>query len=58
MNLATVIVLLVVLAMVVLAIHTLRSGKGKCSCGSDGKNKEKCSVASNKRQFGGYANPV
>ena len=47
MNLATVIVLLVVAAMVALAIHTLRSGKGKCSCGSDGKNKGNCSGCAN-----------
>ena len=33
MNLATVIVLLVVLALVVLAIYNLHNGKGSCSCG-------------------------
>ena len=32
MNLATIIVLLIVLGMVVLAIYGLHSGKGKCSC--------------------------
>jgi hypothetical protein len=32
MNLATVIVLLVVLAFVVLAVVALRKGKNKCSC--------------------------
>ena len=37
MNLATVIVLLVVLALVALAIWTLRRGKGSCSCGADMK---------------------
>ncbi len=41
MNLATVIVLLIVLAMVVAAIHFLRMGKGKCSCGE--KKKSGCS---------------
>ena len=34
MNLATIIVLLVVLGLVVLAIWTLRGGKGRCSCSS------------------------
>ena len=33
MNLASVIVLLVVLAMVVLAIRAMRMGKSQCSCG-------------------------
>jgi len=33
MNLATGIVLLVVLTLVVLAVKALRSGKGSCSCG-------------------------
>ena len=45
MNLPTVIVLLVVLAMVVVAIRMMRTGKGSCSCGSTGKrteNKGKC----------------
>ncbi len=37
MNLATVIVLLVVLALVIVAIRTLRMGKGDCSCGESGK---------------------
>jgi hypothetical protein len=32
MNLPTVIVLLVVLTLVMVAIRTLRIGKGKCSC--------------------------
>lgn len=35
MNLATVIVLLVVLGLVALAITTLRKGKGSCSCCDD-----------------------
>lgn len=35
MNFPTVIVLLIVLALVALAIKTLRSGKGRCSCGGD-----------------------
>lgn len=38
MNLATIIVLLVVLALVVVVINTLRKGKGNCSCGEYGKN--------------------
>jgi hypothetical protein len=38
MNLPTAIVLLVVLAMVVAAIHFLRMGKGKCSCGENKKS--------------------
>ena len=45
MNLPTIIVLLVVLAMVIVAIRFLRSGKGNCSCGDDGKkavNHSKC----------------
>ncbi|MBR0177072.1 MAG: hypothetical protein IJQ11_06575 [Bacteroidales bacterium] len=37
MNLATAIVLLIVLGMVVWAIHSLRSGEGRCSCGESGK---------------------
>jgi hypothetical protein len=37
MNLPTAIVLLVVLAMVVVAIHFLRKGKGSCLCGENGK---------------------
>ena len=39
MNLATVIVLLMVLALVVLAIVALRRGKSGCSC-CDGKDKK------------------
>ena len=45
MNLPTVIVLLVVLAMVIAAIRIMRMRKGSCSCGSAGKkteNKGKC----------------
>lgn len=37
MNLATAIVLLVILAMVVVAIRAMRTGKGSCSCGENGK---------------------
>ena len=37
MNLASVIVLLVVLAMVIVALRVLRTGKGKCSCESNTK---------------------
>ena len=44
MNLPTIIVLLVVLAMVVIAIRFLRSGKGNCSCGD--KKKSGCSGCS------------
>ena len=44
MNLATVIVLLVVLALVIVAIHFLRQGKGSCSCGD--KNKSGCAGCS------------
>ena len=44
MNLPTAIVLLVVLGMVVIAIHFLRKGKGKCSCGE--KKKNSCSGCS------------
>ena len=32
MNLPTIIVLVVVLAMVIVAIRAMRTGKGKCSC--------------------------
>lgn len=39
MNLATIIVLLVVLGLVALAITALHKGKGRCSC-NDGKNKK------------------
>ena len=48
MNLATVIVLLVVLGLVVLAIVTLHKGKGRCSC-TDDKHKKtggKCASCS------------
>ena len=38
MNLATVIVLLVVLALVVMAIMAMRRGKGTCSCDDKKKN--------------------
>ena len=37
MNLATVIVLLVVLALVVVAFMAMRRGKGTCDCGGNGK---------------------
>lgn len=37
MNLATAIVLLVVFAMLIVAIHFLRMGKGNCSCSSEEK---------------------
>ena len=37
MNLPTVIILLVVLAMVIVALRVLRTGKGKCSCDSNTK---------------------
>jgi len=48
MNLATAIVLLIVLAMVVVAIHFLRMGKGKCSCDENGKKtvSSKCASCS------------
>jgi hypothetical protein len=39
MNLATVIVLLVVLGLVALAISTLRKGKGSCSCSAENNKK-------------------
>ena len=39
MNLATVIVLFVVLALVAIAIYYLQKSKGSCSCGKDGKNR-------------------
>ena len=45
MNLPTIIVLLFVLAMVIFAIRFMRSGKGNCSCGDNGKkavNQSKC----------------
>lgn len=45
MNLPTVIVLLVVLALVVVAIRALRMGKGNCSCDESTKkpgNSSKC----------------
>ena len=38
MNLPTVIVLLVVMAMVIVAIRAMRMGKGKCAC--DGNTKK------------------
>ena len=37
MNLPTVIVLLVVLAMVIVALRVMRMGKGKCSCEGNSK---------------------
>ena len=43
MNLATVIVLLVVLGLVVLAVRTLHHGKGSCSCGGSKKGITACS---------------
>ncbi len=49
MNLASVIVLLVVLALVVLAIRAMRMGKSQCSCGENGKMAEnggKCASCS------------
>ena len=47
MNLPTVIVLLVVLALLVIAIRTLRMGKGSCSCGKNTKQKTtKCASCS------------
>ena len=48
MNLPTAIVLLVVLAMVVVAVHFLRMGKGKCSCDEKGKKtvNSKCASCS------------
>ncbi len=46
MNLPTAIVLLIVLAMVVAAIHFLRMGKGKCSCGVNGKKTASSKCAS------------
>ncbi|MBR3492757.1 MAG: hypothetical protein IKH44_10720 [Bacteroidales bacterium] len=44
MNLPTIIVLLVVLALVLVAIRALRKGKGNCSCGENGKDprNDKC----------------
>ena len=41
MNWATVIVLLVVLALVFVAVRSLRSGKGQCAC--DDKKQNGCS---------------
>ena len=38
MNLPTVIVLLVVMALVIVAVHILRTGKGSCSCGEKKKS--------------------
>ena len=49
MNLPTVIVLLVVLALLIFAIHTLRMGKGNCSCSENTKQKanlNKCASCS------------
>jgi hypothetical protein len=46
MNQPTIIVLLIVLAMVIVAIHFLRMGKGKCSCGENGKKTAKSQCAS------------
>ena len=43
MNWATIIVLLVVLAMVIVAIRALQAGKGSCSCGENCKKDEKSS---------------
>lgn len=40
MNLPTVIVLLVVLALVVIAIKAMRSGKSSCSCGGNSEKKK------------------
>ena len=47
MNLATAIVLLVVLALVIVAIRILRMGKGGCSCGGNGKKSTHCSGCAN-----------
>ena len=49
MNLPTIIVLLIVLAMVIVAIRILRTGKGKCSCGENTKQEahyNKCASCS------------
>lgn len=46
MNLPTVIVLLVVLALVVMALNALHSGKGTCSC-DDHNEKKKGSGCAN-----------
>ena len=46
MNLPTVIVLLIVLAMVVAAIYFLRMGNGKCSCNENGKKTANSKCAS------------
>ena len=43
MNLATVIVLLVVLALVIAAVRILWMGKGSCSCGENTKQETKYS---------------
>ena len=42
MNLATVIVLLVIAALVIVAIRALRTNKDSCSCGGNAK-KDNCS---------------
>ena len=41
MNLATVIVLLVVLALIIAAVRILWMGKGKCSCGENTQQETK-----------------
>ena len=49
MNLPTIIVLLVVLALVVMAIKAMRSGKGSCTCCENAKqeaNYNKCASCS------------
>ena len=49
MNLPTIIVLLVVLAMVIVAIRAMRMGKGKCACDGNAKkqaNSSKCASCS------------
>ena len=49
MNLPTVIVLLVVLALFIIAIRILRMGNDKCSCGKDTMQKDnynKCASCS------------
>ena len=40
MNLPTIIVLLVVLALVVMALNALHSGKDTCSCGDHNEKKK------------------
>ena len=42
MNLASIIILLIVLAMAIVAIRILRMGKGKCSCESNIKKPANC----------------